>query len=655
MPLWEVVVLDGLADGRWALATKTHHCLVDGVGSVDAAHLLLDGVGEALAAQPAAEEPHENALRRFAPDRLAPDLLVHGAGAALHAAGHPREFARRATAARGVAAPRRSTGSTGHEPERADLLAPARCARSIVDLDDVRAIKDALGGTVNDVVLAAVSAGLRDVLDGRGEQIPDQGLRAMVPMNVRRDDEHGDALGNRISSLFIDLPVAEPHAVARYEQICERTSSIKNSSLPLGAEALLGLTGLAPPVLHHVLAQSLFAKRLFNVTITNVPGPQRRLRALGSALEMVWPLVPIASDHTVGVAIISYEDRLFFGINADRDSMSDVDVLAGGIERGIAELRKVARATREVLTLLNVAAAASTDPDAPLTDVPMRELPLERFDAVLSPAGSERMHLYLDAARPLLAGRTIWNVNSTARGGGVAELLAALVPYARGAGVDARWVVANGHDGFFTLTKRLHNRLHGAVGRRRPARRGGAPDVRAFDRSRRARAGGQDQARRHRDPPRPADRRPDPRDQGDGHPRRLAGAHRRRCPGRAGPLGVGLPAPVRERRRRLRLLAAVIRLGRHPARALRVHQPVDRSVRAEERRARRRRRSRRSSPPRTCAKVRAAVAAAVHARRRHRRRGRPPRSCSTVSSRSAPSSRSSSRSRAGTGSRIPSG
>jgi trehalose synthase len=109
-------------------------------------------------------------------------------------------------------------------------------------------------------------------------------------------------------------------------------------------------------------------------------------------------------------------------------------------------------------------APATPDGESPLTDVPVRELPLERFDGVLSPEGAKRMHMYLDAAGPLLQGRTIWNVNSTQRGGGVAELLAALIPYSRGAGVDARWVVATGHDGFFTLTKRIHNRLHGAVG-----------------------------------------------------------------------------------------------------------------------------------------------------------------------------------------------
>jgi hypothetical protein len=172
----------------------------------------------------------------------------------------------------------------------------------------------------------------------------------MVPMNVRQDDEHGATLGNRISSLFIELPVAEPNAIARYERICELTSAAKESSQPLGTATLLRVAGIAPPVLHHLIAQSLFAKRLFNVTITNVPGPQQQLTAFGAPLELVWPLVPLAADHTVGVAIVSYNGRLCFGIIADRESVSDIDVLVAGIEQGIAELLQVASAGREAVS-----------------------------------------------------------------------------------------------------------------------------------------------------------------------------------------------------------------------------------------------------------------------------------------------------------------
>ncbi len=194
-----------------------------------------------------------------------------------------------------------------------------------------------------------MSTGLRDLLIARDEPIPDRGVRAMVPMNIRGADEHGDALGNRITSLFIDLPIAEPDPVARYQRIHEVTDTVKHSSLPLGADSLIRLAGIAPPVLHHVLARSLFAKRLFNVTITNVPGPQQPLTAFGAPMEMVWPLVPLATDHTVGVAIVSYDGTLCFGINADRDAVPDVDVIGAGIERGIADLQEAARMAGETV------------------------------------------------------------------------------------------------------------------------------------------------------------------------------------------------------------------------------------------------------------------------------------------------------------------
>jgi WS/DGAT/MGAT family acyltransferase len=347
MPLWEVVVVDGLADGRWALATKTHHCLVDGVGSVDAAYLLLDDVAEALAAAPADDDSvHE----RFGfARRIVPDRLAHGAGVVLHGATHPRELVRRTAALAELLV--RDEVKAAPETSLNEAICARRVVRSVtVELDDVKQIRRALGGTVNDVVLAAVAAGLRDVLVGRGEPVPEQGLRAMVPMNIRRDDEHGGALGNRISSLFIDLPVAEPHPIARYEKIRELTDATKGSSQALGSDTLLRVAGIAPPVIHHLLAQSLFAKRLFNVTITNVPGPQQPLTAFGAPLEMVWPLVPLAADHTVGVAIVSYNGRLCFGVNADRDSMSDVGVLVAGIEQGIGDLLAVAEASNGALS-----------------------------------------------------------------------------------------------------------------------------------------------------------------------------------------------------------------------------------------------------------------------------------------------------------------
>ncbi|MCW3016762.1 MAG: acyltransferase [Solirubrobacterales bacterium] len=331
LPLWQITAVDGLADGHWALVTKTHHCLVDGVGSVDAAALLLDGVAEALGVTAPLEDPSASPVGRLAP-------VLHRVQGALHLAARPRDLARRAEALGELLirdellpAPPSSLNGT---------IGARRAVRGIVvDLDEVRRIKDALGGTVNDVVLAGACAGLRALLLARDEEPPGQGLRAMIPMNVRRP---GEQLGNHISSLFVDLPVAEGDARTRYEQICEASAAVKGSTQPLGTDTLLRLAGTAPPVVHRLLAQTLFAKRLFNVTVTNVAGPPVPLTALGFPLTTVWPLVPIAADHAVGLAIVSYAGSLMFGVCADRDSVPDVDILAAGIADGLIALQRLA-------------------------------------------------------------------------------------------------------------------------------------------------------------------------------------------------------------------------------------------------------------------------------------------------------------------------
>ena len=187
-------------------------------------------------------------------------------------------------------------------------------------LQDLKQIKNALGGTVNDVVLAVAAGGFRDLLQGRGEPLPHQGLRAMVPMNIRAAGEHLE-LGNQVSSLFVHLPVAEPDPLMRYQRQVKEAEGLKAGRQALGSKTLIDITALAPPAIHSFLARSLFATRLFNVTITNVPGPPAPLYAFGARLREVWPLVPIAASRAVGIAVVSYDGDLFFCINADRDSV----------------------------------------------------------------------------------------------------------------------------------------------------------------------------------------------------------------------------------------------------------------------------------------------------------------------------------------------
>jgi WS/DGAT/MGAT family acyltransferase len=215
-----------------------------------------------------------------------------------------------------------------------------------VPLSDLKAIKSRQGGTVNDVALAAVTGGLRRLLTARGEEPPAQGLRAMVPMNVRQASEKL-ALGNKISSLFVHLPVGAETTADRYRHVTEEAEMLKSGTQSLGTSTIISLAGLAPPVIHASIARSLYATRLFNVTVTNVPGPQTTLYALGARLHEILPLVPLAAEHAVGVAIFSYDGNVAFGINAATDAVPDLGVLRDGIAAEIDALRDLAAADLE--------------------------------------------------------------------------------------------------------------------------------------------------------------------------------------------------------------------------------------------------------------------------------------------------------------------
>jgi diacylglycerol O-acyltransferase len=359
-PLWEMTILE-LADGRWAIVTKTHHCMIDGVGSVDMATTLLDTEPERRTPRNVSsngasldgrrDSPAEIPIRSWRRTIARPYLALghaaiqtaraglHAAESAVGVATHPsraREAARRSKALADlivrdelIAAPDCSL----NQPIGAGRQLAVITAR----LDELKAIKNALGGTLNDVVLAATAGGLRRLLAERGEVIPEPGLRAMVPMNVRTAGERL-AMGNRISSLFVHLPVGAEDPAERYRLQVEEAETLKAGTQHEGSTVLLNLGNHMPPVLHSFVARSLFATRLFNVTVTNVPGPQAPLYYFGSKVEEIWPLVPIAASHAIGLAVFSYDGKLFFCINADRDTVPDLDVLNTGIAESLSEL-----------------------------------------------------------------------------------------------------------------------------------------------------------------------------------------------------------------------------------------------------------------------------------------------------------------------------
>jgi diacylglycerol O-acyltransferase / wax synthase len=342
-PMWEMALIEGVADGRWAIAHKTHHCLVDGVGSVDVAHVLLDSEPNPPERQfsPLTATDDGWLLRPFIPSAPQPVADAAHAGAqvaraGIHAARHPREALERSRSLVELIVRDELVGAP-----QTSLNLPIGSSRrfAVVNrpLADFKAIRHGFGGSLNDVVLAVCTTGLRRLLLERGEELPARGLRAMVPMNVRQGSERM-TLGNRITSLFVELPVATADPYERHRVIIAAEARLKSSGAAGGAETMLDLAALAPPVVHATLARSLYATRLFNVTITNVPGPKIPLYAYGSRLREIHPIVPLAAAHSIGIAIFSYDGLITFGVIADRDSTPDLDVLVGGIEQGIEEL-----------------------------------------------------------------------------------------------------------------------------------------------------------------------------------------------------------------------------------------------------------------------------------------------------------------------------
>ena len=347
-PLWEITLLDGFKDGRWALVTKTHHCLVDGVGSVDIGHLLLDTSPDAPPLQPsplpaAEEDGGEAGGGSF---WLSPGLVMRGARAGVGAALHPRDSIERLVAAVELVVREELIGAP-QSSLNGRMSGTRHFATVTLDLDEVKAMKAGLGGTINDLILALCAGGLRHLLLSRGDPIPGGKLRAQVPVNIRRKDR-AHSLGNELTSLFVELPVGEADPMTRYKGVVARTEHDKAGSQRAGGKTIIDLADMGPPLAGELLARSMFGgTRMFNLTITNVPGPGQRLYAFGAPLVDVLPLVPLFAGHTIGIAVVTYAGRMVFGLNADRLGAPDVGVLAEGIEKSFAELRDLsARAAR---------------------------------------------------------------------------------------------------------------------------------------------------------------------------------------------------------------------------------------------------------------------------------------------------------------------
>jgi len=346
-PLWETTLVEGLEGGRWALATKAHHCLVDGVSGVGVAAVMLDAEpqpkpGSRALAELAAEA---EAAQREEGDGGVVERVRHALGEGIDTARHPRKALELLSRSRAMAETviRDELIAAPHTSLNGPIGGSRRLAAVDVPLADLKRVKGELGGTVNDVVLAACAGGLGRFFEARGEAAEVDHVRAMVPVNLREASERL-ALGNRVSSLFVDLPVAEPDPRLRLQRVGAAVDHLKRTGGAAGTDAVIELAGLAPPLTQSVVARLAFTPRLFNITITNVPGPPSTLYALGAPLRRVIPLVPIFSGHAVGIAVVSYDGNVTFGLNADRETVADLEVLREGIEAELEALGALARA-----------------------------------------------------------------------------------------------------------------------------------------------------------------------------------------------------------------------------------------------------------------------------------------------------------------------
>jgi diacylglycerol O-acyltransferase len=347
-PLWELYLAEGYRRDHFAVISKTHHALVDGISGVDLVSVLFDSAPDPMPV-PAPETPWVPRPLPSGAQLLAdallerttvPQEMVRGVRHVLRAPRQIAEGARDALVGVGALA---FTGLNPAPPSPLNRpIGPHRRFTWVeAELNDFRRTKSTLGGTVNDVVLAAVAGALGRHLRRQGHSTDDLTLKAMVPVSVRADLERG-ALGNRVAAMMAPLPVGVEDPVERLAIVREAMADIKRSGQAVGAQALTELTGFAPPTVMSQAARLASRQRFFNLVVTNVPGPQHPLYLLGRRLEAIYPMVPLARNQALGIALMSYAGRLDFGLNGDFDAMEDLDLLAADLQESIAELTAAA-------------------------------------------------------------------------------------------------------------------------------------------------------------------------------------------------------------------------------------------------------------------------------------------------------------------------
>jgi diacylglycerol O-acyltransferase / wax synthase len=346
-PLWELWLVEGLKGGRFAIVGKTHHAMVDGVSGVDITTVLFD-VEKEPAETPVESEP------------WVPEPEPHGAQlvaeSIVERTIYPREVARGLR--RIMRGPRRALSKAADaaiaagtfawtgigapsSPFNFDVGTHRRFAWVRASLADMKQVKNELGGTVNDVILAAVAGGLGRYMRSRGHSTEDLELRAMVPVSVRTAEQRG-ALGNQVTAMMASLPVWCEDPRQRMEVVRKSMGDLKQSKQAVGAALLTQLADFAPPTIAGQAARLQSRQRFFNLVVTNIPGPQFPLYLMGRRMERVFPMVPLAKNQGVCIGIMSYDGQVNFGLMGDYDGMPDLEDLAEDIEASITELIEAA-------------------------------------------------------------------------------------------------------------------------------------------------------------------------------------------------------------------------------------------------------------------------------------------------------------------------
>ena len=348
-PLWETWLVERLEGNRFALISKTHHSLVDGISGVDLATVLFDSEP----VPPPVEHPETEWEPR--PEPGGTDLVTAGIK------GIVKEGAKVAVRTVGAATRPQSTLSKAREaaegvgeivwaglnpapdtPLNVEIGPHRRFAPMRFQLEDFKEVKNAFGGTVNDVVITVVAGALRRWLRSRGVRLEGLELRAQVPVSVRDENDRGE-LGNQLVVLRAPVPVYVADPVARLRQVKEAMDGVKRSKQAVGANVLASVESFAPPTILAQASRLNFSTRLFNLVITNVPGPQIPLYVQGRELLDIFPVGFLPPNHSLFVAIMSYNGKVNFGLLGDYDALPDLDVIGEGIEESLNELLAAAR------------------------------------------------------------------------------------------------------------------------------------------------------------------------------------------------------------------------------------------------------------------------------------------------------------------------